>query len=82
MPHESGHLSIHAENILPIIKKWLYSNKDIFVREMVSNANDAIAKMKKLVSLGEAQLQDSDKYIIVDINNDDKTIKFIDNGIA
>jgi molecular chaperone HtpG len=83
MPHESGHLSIHAENILPIIKKWLYSDKDIFVREMVSNANDAIAKMKKLVSLGEAQLQDSDKFtIIVDINNDDKTIKFIDNGIG
>ena len=83
MSRESGNISIHAENILPIIKKWLYSDKDIFVREMVSNANDAITKMKKLASLGEAPLQDNEKFtIIVDINKDDKTIKFIDNGIG
>lgn len=83
MPRESGNLSIHAENILPIIKKWLYSDKDIFVREMVSNANDAITKMRKLVSMGEAQLQDNEKFTItVDINKDDKTIRFIDNGIG
>lgn len=83
MPRESGNLSIHAENILPIIKKWLYSDKDIFVREMVSNSNDAITKMKKLASIGEAQLQENEKFTItVDINKDDKTIKFIDNGIG
>ena len=83
MPRESGNLSIHTENILPIIKKWLYSDKDIFVREMVSNANDAITKMKKLASIGEAQLQENEKFtIIVDINKDSKTIKFIDNGIG
>ncbi|HEY8348656.1 MAG TPA: molecular chaperone HtpG [Clostridia bacterium] len=83
MPRESGNLSIHTENILPIIKKWLYSDKDIYVREMVSNANDAITKMKKLASIGEAQLQENEKFkIIVDINKDSKTIKFIDNGIG
>ena len=81
MSRESGNISIHAENILPIIKKWLYSDKDIFVREMVSNANDAITKMKKLASLGEAPLQDNEKFtIIVDINKDDNTNKLIDNG--
>lgn len=83
MPRESGNLSIHAENILPIIKKWLYSNKDIFVREMVSNSNDAITKMKKLASMGDTRLQENEKFTItVDINKDDKTIKFIDNGIG
>ncbi len=83
MPRKNGNISIHAENILPIIKKWLYSEKDIFVREMVSNANDAIIKMKKLVSIGEAQIQDNDKFAIkVVVNKDDKTIKFIDNGIG
>lgn len=83
MPRESGYLSIHAENILPIIKKWLYSNKDIFVREMVSNSNDAITKMKKLASMGDTRLQENEKFTItVDINKDDKTIKFIDNGIG
>jgi len=83
MPRETGNLSIHTENILPIIKKWLYSDKDIFVREMVSNANDAITKMKKLASIGEAQLGENEKFTItVDINKDTRTIKFIDNGIG
>jgi molecular chaperone HtpG len=83
MPRENGNISIHAENILPIIKKWLYSEKDIFVREMVSNANDAIIKLKKLVSIGEAQVHENEKFTInVIVNKDDKTIKFIDNGIG
>lgn len=83
MPRENGNISINTENILPIIKKWLYSEKDIFIREMVSNANDAIIKLKKLASIGEAQLQENEKfYIKVVVNKDDKTIKVIDNGIG
>jgi molecular chaperone HtpG len=79
----TGSISINTENIFPIIKKWLYSEKDIFVREMVSNANDAIIKLKKLVSMGEAELQQNEKfYIKVIVNKDEKTIKFIDNGIG
>lgn len=83
MSHENGNISINTENILPIIKKWLYSEKDIFIREMVSNANDAIIKMKKLVSMGEAQLPDNEKYYIkVIVNKDDRTIRIVDNGIG
>ncbi len=83
MSHENGNISIHTENILPIIKKWLYSEKDIYVRELVSNANDAIMKLKKLVSMGEAQLNEAEKFSIkVIINKDDKTIKVVDNGIG
>lgn len=83
MPRMTGSISINTENIFPIIKKWLYSEKDIFVREMVSNANDAIIKLKKLVSMGEAELQQNEKfYIKVIVNKDEKTIKFIDNGIG
>ena len=83
MPRENGNISINTENILPIIKKWLYSEKDIFIREMVSNANDAIIKLRKLTSIGEAQLQENEKfYIKVIVNKDDKTIQVIDNGIG
>lgn len=83
MSRENGNISIHTENILPIIKKWLYSEKDIFIREIVSNSNDAIIKLKKLVSMGEAQLQENEKfYIRVIVNKDDKTIKVVDNGIG
>jgi len=83
MPKENGNISIHTENILPIIKKWLYSEKDIFVREIVSNANDAIIKLKKLVSIGEAEIGENEKfYIKVIINKDQKTIQVIDNGIG
>lgn len=83
MPRENGNISINTENILPIIKKWLYSEKDIFIREMVSNANDAIIKLKKLASMGEAQLQENEKfYIKVVVNKDEKTIQVIDNGIG
>ena len=83
MSRENGNISIHTENILPIIKKWLYSEKDIFVRELVSNANDAIMKLRKLVSMGETQLQENENYWIrVVLNKDEKTIKVIDNGIG
>jgi len=83
MPRESGNISVQTENIFPIIKKWLYSEKDIFIREMVSNANDAIVKLKKLISIGEAEVDPNEKfYIKVIINKDEKTIKIVDNGIG
>ncbi len=59
---EKGSLSIHSENLFPIIKKWLYSDQDIFIRELVSNAADAIAKIKKLSSLGEVQLPEGEEF--------------------
>jgi len=76
-----GQISVHTENLLPIIKKWLYSDKDIFLRELVSNAQDAITKYKKLVSLGEAKSDDEFK-IEVFVNKSQKTLKIIDNGIG
>jgi len=83
MAHEKGNISIHTENILPIIKKWLYSDKDIFVREMVSNASDAISKLKRLSTIGEAEVDNDTKYFIkVIVNKDSKTIRFVDNGIG
>ena len=83
MIRENGSISIHTENIFPIIKKWLYSEKDIFVRELVSNASDAISKLKKLVSIGEAEVGEDNRYSIkVIVNQDTKTIQIIDNGIG
>ncbi len=83
MKHESGSISINTENIFPIIKKWLYSEKDIFIRELVSNASDAISKMKKLDVMGEAELPEGNKFEIkVIVNKNDKTIKVIDNGLG
>lgn len=83
MPHENGNISIHTENILPIIKKWLYSEKDIFIRELVSNSNDALIKLKKLAAIGEAKLPEDTKFIIkVIVDKDAKTIRVIDNGIG
>lgn len=75
-------LQIHSENILPIIKKWLYSDKDIFVRELVSNACDAIHKVKILRDKGELQAQDDEFKIEVQINKTERTLKFIDTGIG
>lgn len=83
MSQERGSLSIHSENIFPIIKKWLYSDHDIFIRELVSNASDAITKLKKLDIMGEYTLPDNTKFridIILDEKN--KSIKIIDNGIG
>ncbi|MCL1987179.1 MAG: molecular chaperone HtpG [Firmicutes bacterium] len=84
MTLEKGNLSIHSENILPIIKKWLYSDADIFVRELVSNACDAILKLRKLSDLGEApNLPKDEKYeICVRTDKENKTITFEDNGVG
>lgn len=83
MIKENGNISIHTENIFPIIKKWLYSDKDIFVRELISNGCDAISKLKRLSSMGEAKIAEETKFeVVVSVNKDNKTIKFIDNGIG
>ena len=81
---EKGSLSINSENILPIIKKWLYSDADIFVREMVSNGTDAITKMKKLVDIGEVENIPKDEHYAIDVTVDKelKIITFEDNGIG
>lgn len=78
-----GSLSINSENIFPIIKKWLYSDHDIFYRELISNGCDAITKLKKLDMMGEYTLPDGYKPKIQVITNpEEKTLKFIDNGIG
>lgn len=83
MIKENGNISIDTENIFPIIKKWLYSDKDIFIREVISNACDAISKFQRLVSLGEATTNGDEQYkVVVSINKEKKTLKFIDNGIG
>ena len=83
MSTERGNLSINSENIFPIIKKWLYSDHDIFVRELVSNGADAITKLKKLEIMGEADVPDDNHYkIVVTVNPEEKTISFTDNGIG
>ncbi|HBE9445821.1 heat shock protein 90 [Clostridioides difficile] len=83
MEFEKGSISIHTENIFPIIKKWLYSDKDIFIRELISNGCDAVSKHKRLVSLGEiSENKLSDYKIIVSVNKGEGTLKFIDNGIG
>ncbi|VIG13237.1 heat shock protein 90 [Clostridioides difficile] len=83
MEFEKGSISIHTENIFPIIKKWLYSDKDIFIRELISNGCDAVSKHKRLVSLGEiSENKSSDYKIIVSVNKGEGTLKFIDNGIG
>ena len=80
---ERGNISIHTENIFPIIKKWLYSDKYIFVRELISNRCDAVHKLKRLVSLGEAKIEEDNDYkIVVKVNKDKKTLSFSDNGIG
>jgi molecular chaperone HtpG len=82
MLKENGNISIHTENIMPIIKKWLYSDKDIFVRELISNGCDAINKLERLVTFGEATVKDDKYEVTVSLNKDENTIKFIDNGIG
>ncbi len=82
MMQEMGSLSINSENLFPIIKKWLYSDKDIFIREIVSNAVDAIQKHKHLVSLGEANESDDAYRVSISVNKEEKTITVSDNGIG
>ena len=80
---KTGKLSINSENMLPIIKKWLYSDHDIFVREQIANACDAITKLKKLEGVGEYKPEVSPEYRVdVIVNPDEHTLKFIDNGIG
>ena len=83
MSNKHGSLSINSDNIFPIIKKWLYSDHDIFYRELISNGCDAITKLKKLDMMGEYALPDDyEAKIRVVINPEEKTLKFIDNGLG
>ena len=83
MANKHGSLSIDSENLFPIIKKWLYSDHDIFYRELISNGCDAITKLKKLDMMGEYSLPvDYKSKIEVIVSPEDKTIKFIDNGLG
>jgi molecular chaperone HtpG len=83
MANKHGNLSINSDNIFPIIKKWLYSDHDIFYRELVSNGCDAITKLKKLEAVGEYTFEDKYKPMVkVIVNPTEKTLKFIDNGIG
>ena len=83
MEQKSGKVSVTTENIFPVIRQWLYSDQDIFVRELVSNCADAVAKLKRLVELGNAKVQDGEDYKINVIYDDDaKTLVFEDNGIG
>ena len=83
MNEKHGNLSINSDNIFPIIKKWLYSDHDIFFRELVSNGCDAITKLKKLDMMGEYSLPDKYKaQVQIVVNPDEKTLKFIDNGLG
>ena len=83
MSKRTGSLSINSENIFPIIKKWLYSDHDIFVREVISNGCDAITKLAKLEMMGEYEYPEGyKKKIEVVVNPDEKTLKFIDNGLG
>lgn len=82
MNEEKGSLSINSENLFPIIKKWLYSDKDIFIREIVSNAVDAIEKRRRLVNLGQAAQPEEEDRVDILINHEQKTITVSDNGIG
>ncbi|HIR76663.1 MAG TPA: ATP-binding protein, partial [Candidatus Choladousia intestinipullorum] len=83
MSKKTGSLSINSENIFPIIKKWLYSDHDIFFRELISNGCDAITKLAKLEVMGEYTFPENyKKQIQVIVNPEEKTLKFIDNGIG
>lgn len=78
---EKGNISIHTENIFPIIKKWLDSDKEIFLRELVSNAVDAILKIQH-VNLMEGQQQSDDYRVDVHLSKSDQTLTIKDNGIG
>ncbi len=83
MSNKHGNLSINSDNIFPIIKKWLYSDHDIFYRELISNGCDAITKLKKLDLMGEYDLpEDYEPKIQILVNPEEKTLKFIDNGLG
>ena len=78
-----GGISVESEHLFPIIKKWLYSEKEIFLRELVSNAVDAVTKLRRLSSLGEYEEDEGAKYRVdVSFNKTDRTITVSDNGIG
>ena len=80
---KKGGISVETKNIFPVIKKWLYSDKDIFLRELVSNGCDAVTKLKKLASIGEAQIDENEKFkVTVSIFKDAKKLVISDNGIG
>ena len=80
---KNGSLSIHSENIFPIIKKWMYSDQDIFVREQISNATDAVTKLEKLSLIGEwTKPSDYKGRVTVTVEPEKKRIRFSDNGIG
>ena len=82
MALKQGSISIDTENIFPIIKKWLYSDKDIFIRELISNGCDAVSKHKRLVALGEVASDNKPYKITVAVSKKNKTLSFSDNGIG
>ena len=83
MEKRQGNLSINSENIFPIIKKWLYSDRDIFIREMISNGCDAISKLNKLSLMGEYTIpEEYAPAIQVEVNDEERTISFTDNGLG
>ena len=83
MANKHGNLSINSDNIFPVIKKWLYSDHDIFYRELISNGCDAITKLKKLDMMGEYELPAGYKpKIEIEVNPDEKTLTFTDNGLG
>lgn len=77
-----GNIQVHSDNILPIIKKWLYSDKDIFLRELVSNGSDAIRKLERLAGMGEAEKDDAKPFIHVFVDKENKTLRVEDNGLG
>ncbi len=79
---KNGGISVETEHIFPVIKKWLYSEKEIFLRELVSNACDAVTKLKRLISLGEIEEDDAAYKITVALDKDEKTLTVTDNGIG
>ena len=79
---KKGGISVETQNIFPIIKKWLYSEKEIFLRELISNANDAITKRKRLISLGEAKSTDEPYRITVTLDEELGTLSVSDNGLG
>ena len=79
---EKGNISINTENIFPIIKKFLYSDQDIFLRELISNAVDATTKLKKLSSIGEFKGDVGDLKIEISVNKEKKTISILDKGVG
>jgi len=79
---EKGNISIHTDNILPIIKKWLYSEKEIFLRELVANAADAIYKLEKISLAGDCKKEVPEAKITIAVDKDQKTITISDSGLG